>query len=200
VKPKKTAVMALITAVCWWLRLSWGEIRLGGDGWFDGLLDLALAGETGRPIIDGHIAHGAVEVAVFAVGGVAFHRVHNEFDLLVGSGVGHGAAGDVGAQFSLQLRSAATGGEGVAHSSFEVGKSHAAKFSFGGDALPCRGNLFDLADDTGRILVSGYHSFIFLSNGSCAQAADLQTDRSGGNRMRLGVPYCHTITHCNAVN
>ena len=52
--------MALITAVCWGLRLSWGEIRLGGDGWFDGLLDLAFAGETGRSVIDGHIAHGAV--------------------------------------------------------------------------------------------------------------------------------------------
>ena len=113
---------------------------------------------------------------------------------------GSSTAGDVCAQFSLQLRRAGPGGEGVAHSSLKVGKGHAAKFSFGGDALPCRGNLFDLADDTGRIFVSGYHSFIFLSNGSCAQAADLQTDRSGGNRMRLCVPYCHTITHCNAVN
>ena len=66
---QKTAVMAITAAVCWGLRLSWGGIPLGGDGCSTGCSTL-FVGETDRLVIDGHIAHGAVEVAVLAIGGV----------------------------------------------------------------------------------------------------------------------------------
>lgn len=66
---QKTAVMAITAAVCWGLRLSWGEIPLGGDGCSTGCSTL-FVGETDRLVIKGYIAHGAVEVAVLAMGGV----------------------------------------------------------------------------------------------------------------------------------
>jgi hypothetical protein len=130
-----------------------GEIRLegGGCGFGGELLGRAFAGESGRAVGGGHIAHGAVEVAVLTIRGVAFDGVHHELELCVCVLIGNSSAGDVGAQFRFEFRRARPSGEGVCHSGAEGGERHASELGVRGDAFPCGGDFLDLADDTGRV-------------------------------------------------